>query len=39
MAETTVIISAESYEEAVAQARILDDRHLEGLLRAALPDR
>jgi hypothetical protein len=38
-AETTVIIIEESYEEAVAKARIMDDRQLEGLLRSALPDR
>lgn len=39
MAETTVIIIEESYEEAVAKARLMDDRQLEGLLRSALPDR
>lgn len=35
---TTVIIIEESYEEAVAKARSFDDRHLQGLLRSALPD-
>jgi hypothetical protein len=38
-AETTVIIIEDSYEEAVAKARGMDDRVLEGLLRSALPDR
>lgn len=36
-AETTVIIIEDSYEEAVAKARSFDDRHLQGLLRSALP--
>jgi len=38
-AETTVIIIEDSREEAVAKARGMDDRQLEGLLRSALPDR
>lgn len=37
-AQTAVIIIEESYEEAVARARGMDDRQLEGLLRSALPD-
>jgi hypothetical protein len=37
-AQTTVIFIEESYEEAVAKARRLDDRSLESLLRSALPD-
>ena len=37
-AQTTVIIIEESYEEAVAKARSLGDRQLQGLLRSALPD-
>lgn len=36
--ETAVIIIEDSYEEAVAKARAMDDRQLEGLLRSALPD-
>lgn len=36
-AQTTVIIIEESYEEAVAKARAMDDRVLESLLRSALP--
>jgi hypothetical protein len=39
MAETTVIIIEDSYEEAVAKARSMDDRQLEALLRSALPER
>lgn len=35
---TTVIIIEDSHEEAVARARGLDDRQLEGLLRSCLPD-
>jgi hypothetical protein len=35
---TTVIIIEESYEEAVAKARSLDDRQLQALLRSSLPD-
>lgn len=37
-AQTAVIIIEDSYEEAVAKARGMDDRQLEGLLRSALPD-
>ncbi|MGD2047053.1 MAG: hypothetical protein PVJ80_07985 [Gemmatimonadota bacterium] len=37
-AQTTVIIIEDSYEEAVAKARAMDDRVLENLLRSALPD-
>jgi len=37
-AQTTVIFIEESYEEAVAKARRLDDRVLESLLRSALPE-
>lgn len=37
-AQTTVIIIEESYEEAVAKARLMDDHQLEALLRSALPD-
>jgi hypothetical protein len=36
--QTAVIIIEDSYEEAVAKARGMDDRQLEGLLRSALPD-
>jgi hypothetical protein len=36
-AETAVIIIEDSYEEAVAKARTMDDRQLEALLRSALP--
>ena len=38
-AQTTVIIIEESYEEAVAKARSMDDRQLSALLRSALPER
>ena len=38
-AQTTVIIIEESYEEAVAKARSMDDRQLSSLLRSALPQR
>lgn len=37
--QTTVIIIEESYEEAVAKARAMDDRQLSALLRSALPER
>ena len=37
-AQTAVIIIEDSYEEAVAKARGMDDRQLEGLLRSVLPD-
>ena len=37
-AQTAVIIVEDSYEEAVAKARRMDDRQLAGLLRSALPD-
>ncbi|HUF75309.1 MAG TPA: hypothetical protein VMM35_03480 [Longimicrobiales bacterium] len=37
-AQTGVIIIEDSYEEAVARVRRMDDRQLEGLLRSALPD-
>jgi len=37
-AETTVIFIEDSYEEAVAKARRMDERGLEALLRSALPD-
>jgi hypothetical protein len=37
--QTTVIIIEESYEEAVAKARSMDDRQLAGLLRSTLPER
>ena len=36
VAQTTVIIIEESYEEAVAKARSFDDRQLEALLRSSL---
>ena len=36
--QTAVIIIEDSYEEAVAKARGMDDRQLEGLLRSVLPD-
>ncbi len=36
-AQTTVIIIEESYEEAIAKARSMDDRQLSALLRSALP--
>ena len=39
VAQTTVIIIEESYEEAVSKARGLDTRQLQGLLRSSLPDR
>ena len=35
--QTAVIIIEDSYEEAVARARGMDDRQLEGLLRSVLP--
>jgi hypothetical protein len=38
-ATTTVIIIEDSYEEAVAKARGMDDRQLASLLRSALPER
>lgn len=37
-ARTTIIIIEDSFEEAMLKARGLDDRHLQGLLRSALPD-
>jgi len=37
-AQTTVIFIEDSYEEAVAKARRMDERQLAGLLRSALPD-
>lgn len=37
-AQTAVIIIEDSYEEAVAKARAMDDRQLESLLRSALPE-
>ena len=37
-AETAVIIIEDSYEEAIAKARAMDDRVLTSLLRSALPD-
>jgi hypothetical protein len=37
-AKTAVIIIEDSYEEAVAKARRMDDRQLGSLLRSALPD-
>lgn len=37
-AQTTVIIIEDSYEEALAKARRMDERALESLLRSALPD-
>ena len=37
--QTTVIIIEESYEEAVAKARSMDNRQLAALLRSTLPDR
>jgi len=37
-AETAPIIIEDSYEEAVAKARAMDDRQLQALLRSALPD-
>jgi hypothetical protein len=36
--QTAVIIIEDSYEEAVAKARRMDDRQLEALLRSVLPD-
>lgn len=36
-AETAVIIIEDSYEEAIAKARAMDDRSLTSLLRSALP--
>jgi hypothetical protein len=36
--QTTVIIIEESYEEAVAKARSMDNRQLAALLRSTLPD-
>ena len=37
-AQTTVIFIEDSYEEAVAKARRMDERELASLLRSALPD-
>lgn len=37
-AQTTVIFIEDSYEEAAAKARGMDERALEALLRSALPD-
>jgi hypothetical protein len=37
-ARTTVIFIEDSYEEAAAKARAMDQRALEALLRSALPD-
>lgn len=37
-ATTTVIFIEDSYEEAIAKARGMDDRQLAALLRSALPD-
>lgn len=37
-AQTTVIIIEDSYEEALAKARAMDDRALTSLLRSALPE-
>ena len=37
-AATGVIIIEDSYEEAVAKVRAMDDRQLAGLLRSSLPD-
>ncbi len=37
-ATTTVLIIEDSYEEAIAKARGMDDRQLAALLRSALPD-
>jgi len=37
-AETAVIVIEDSYEEAVAKVRAMDDRQLQALLRSALPD-
>lgn len=37
-AKTTVIIIEDSYEEAIAKARAMDDRALASLLRSALPE-
>jgi hypothetical protein len=37
-ARTAVIIIEDSYEEAIAKARAMDDRVLTSLLRSALPD-
>ena len=37
--QTTVIIIEESYEEAVAKARSMDNRQLSALLRSTLPER
>jgi hypothetical protein len=36
--QTTVIIIEESYEDAIAKARGLDNRQLQGLLRSSLPN-
>lgn len=36
-AQTTVIFIEDSYEEAVAKARRMDERQLSALLRSALP--
>lgn len=38
-AQTAVIIIEESYEEAIAKARAMDDRGLSALLRSALPEK
>ncbi|MDX1645700.1 MAG: hypothetical protein R3304_01050 [Longimicrobiales bacterium] len=38
VAETTIIIIEDSYEEAVYKARRFDNRQLQGMLRSALPD-
>ena len=35
---TALIIIEDSYEEAVAKARAMDDRQLQALLRSCLPD-
>ena len=35
---TTFIIIEDSFEAAMLKARTLDDRHLQSLLRSALPD-
>lgn len=37
-AQTAIIIIEDSYEEAVAKVRRMDERQLAGLLRSALPD-
>ena len=34
---TAIIIIEDTFEEAVAKARGLDERHLQGLLRSSLP--